>query len=173
MSATKRPQNKCKSCSYTWYPRGKSLSLKCPSCGSSQVTIVGSWWWLAGLAFLLYVFVVQGDKKPKDAAPPVPVDSVPSTSLDERGSPPVRAPEPAAPVEKPSAAEPIEQRLPSSPAVEAPASATQADTPTSLCAHESNIFSRNNCEWKECEKPEFSALSECANKKPKSNGVEG
>ena len=24
----------CWSCFYTWYPRGKNISLKCPNCGS-------------------------------------------------------------------------------------------------------------------------------------------
>src|SRR5471032_831930 len=37
MAATKRSQNKCKKCGYTWHPRGKNMSLKCPSCGSSEV----------------------------------------------------------------------------------------------------------------------------------------
>lgn len=46
-------------------------------------------------------------------------------------------------------------------------------TPSSICDQESNLFSRNNCEWKECEKPEFSNLEECANKKQKGNAFEG
>ena len=37
---TLNPKNKCSACSYTWYPRGKALSLKCPSCGSADVEIV-------------------------------------------------------------------------------------------------------------------------------------
>lgn len=36
---TKRPQNVCKQCRYTWYPRGKSLSHKCPRCGSTDTGI--------------------------------------------------------------------------------------------------------------------------------------
>ena len=40
MSPTFRPQNKCKRCQYTWHPRGKNLSLRCPNCGSSDVEIV-------------------------------------------------------------------------------------------------------------------------------------
>ncbi len=39
---TKRPQNRCKACGYTWYPRGKSLSAKCPRCGSEETRIVGA-----------------------------------------------------------------------------------------------------------------------------------
>lgn len=42
MATTKRSQNKCKKCGYTWYPRGKSISRKCPSCGSSEVGFAGS-----------------------------------------------------------------------------------------------------------------------------------
>jgi predicted RNA-binding Zn-ribbon protein involved in translation (DUF1610 family) len=36
---TKRPQNFCKRCGYTWYPRGKSISPKCPQCGSTETAI--------------------------------------------------------------------------------------------------------------------------------------
>lgn len=36
--ANKRSKNKCKSCGYTWYPKGKNLSRKCPDCGSREVT---------------------------------------------------------------------------------------------------------------------------------------
>jgi hypothetical protein len=35
---TKRPQNFCSSCGYSWYPRGKSVSAACPRCGSEGVT---------------------------------------------------------------------------------------------------------------------------------------
>ena len=34
---TKRPQNLCGACSYTGFPRGKGVSLKCPKCGSKLV----------------------------------------------------------------------------------------------------------------------------------------
>ena len=33
--------NGCNSCNYTWYPRGHAISLRCPSCGSTAVTLVG------------------------------------------------------------------------------------------------------------------------------------
>lgn len=39
--ATKRSQNKCRTCKYTWYPKGKNLSLKCPGCGGSDVGYAG------------------------------------------------------------------------------------------------------------------------------------
>lgn len=39
--ATKRSQNKCRDCKYTWYPKGKNLSLKCPGCGGTNVGYAG------------------------------------------------------------------------------------------------------------------------------------
>lgn len=36
LADTKRPLNLCE-CGYTWYPRGKDLSLRCPRCGSEEV----------------------------------------------------------------------------------------------------------------------------------------
>ena len=34
-----RPQNICKTCHYSWYPRGKNISHKCPRCGSTNTGI--------------------------------------------------------------------------------------------------------------------------------------
>ncbi len=42
MGRTKRLQNRCKACNYTWYPKGKNLSNKCPNCGSPDVTYAGT-----------------------------------------------------------------------------------------------------------------------------------
>ena len=56
MSWTYRPQNRCKGCHYTWHPRGKDRSLRCPNCGSSDVEILNPSIQKAGcgcLAFLL------------------------------------------------------------------------------------------------------------------------
>ncbi|MDD5668537.1 MAG: hypothetical protein PHE58_00690 [Candidatus Omnitrophica bacterium] len=36
MSYTKRPQNCCSSCGYTWYPRGHEVSTNCPRCGAEK-----------------------------------------------------------------------------------------------------------------------------------------
>src|SRR5436309_385556 len=36
---TKRPQNVCRSCGYSWYPRGKNVSAQCPRCGSPEVEL--------------------------------------------------------------------------------------------------------------------------------------
>lgn len=38
--STFRPQNVCGSCNYSWHPRGKMVSARCPSCGSSDTRIV-------------------------------------------------------------------------------------------------------------------------------------
>lgn len=35
-----RPQNTCHDCNYTWYPKGKNVSLRCPRCGSPSVGLV-------------------------------------------------------------------------------------------------------------------------------------
>lgn len=34
---TLRSQNRCSACGYTWFPRGKGVSLSCPGCGSRNV----------------------------------------------------------------------------------------------------------------------------------------
>jgi hypothetical protein len=36
---TKRPLNRCRACGDTWYPRGRSVSNRCPRCGSADVAI--------------------------------------------------------------------------------------------------------------------------------------
>jgi predicted RNA-binding Zn-ribbon protein involved in translation (DUF1610 family) len=36
---TKHPQNACRRCNYTWYPRGKHISHRCPRCGSQNVEL--------------------------------------------------------------------------------------------------------------------------------------
>src|SRR5262245_15118809 len=37
---TQRPQNYCRTCGYTWYPRGKNRSANCPRCRSQDVELV-------------------------------------------------------------------------------------------------------------------------------------
>ncbi len=70
MATTKRSQNKCKKCGYTWYPRGKSISLKCPSCGSSEVGFTGSG---IGIIALIVVGAVifSGNKKETTSQEPL------------------------------------------------------------------------------------------------------
>ena len=36
---TKRPQNFCRSCGYSWYPQGHNRSSKCPNCKSPKVDL--------------------------------------------------------------------------------------------------------------------------------------
>ncbi|NRR28659.1 hypothetical protein HSX11_00360 [Oxalobacteraceae bacterium] len=62
MAATKRSQNKCKKCGYTWYPRGKHISLKCPSCGSSEVGYAGTGIGVFAL-IVIAVMVFNANKK--------------------------------------------------------------------------------------------------------------
>jgi len=57
MQWTKRAQNICKDCSYTWYPRGKYLSIKCPNCGSRSVALAPFGWVAFGLVLLFTFFV--------------------------------------------------------------------------------------------------------------------
>ncbi len=54
--STKRPQNKCEDCSYTWYPRGKQQSLKCPSCGGRNVSVIT----INGYVILIIILLAIG-----------------------------------------------------------------------------------------------------------------
>ncbi len=54
----KRPLNICKSCNYTWYPRGKSVSAVCPNCGSRETDLalavfLANLFWLLKQPFIL------------------------------------------------------------------------------------------------------------------------
>lgn len=181
MAATKRPQNKCKACGNTWYPRGKNISSKCPNCGSKDVSVVWSW---GGVAALLVVggVIFSGSDKPKDAPAVTPTQTSITQANEvtpvEQQVLPVFTPNPELP---PSTAEikphseavlrieTAADRVPVKPTTLAP----EQLTPTSICAHEGSIFSRNNCEWRECEKPEFAALEECRHKRRKEDSLGG
>lgn len=172
--ATKRPQNKCKSCGNMWYPRGKNLSSKCPNCGSKEVSVKWPLGSLAGLALVgAAIFGGGGDDKPKDA----PTSALPHEALSHQLEPIEIVAPPHEVTEKKS---PMLERIHASEARKIEVSAREDVplednshrlntmlTPTSICSAESNIFSRNNCEWRECEKPEFTDLAECSNKKSK------
>lgn len=61
---TKRPQNTCRTCHNTWYPRGKSLSDRCPRCGSPEVEFIYSGclraiFYLLASPFILIGFLLQ------------------------------------------------------------------------------------------------------------------
>jgi hypothetical protein len=74
---TLRPQNRCEGCGYTWYPRGKDLSARCPDCGSTRTALVrvnlavllGCLLGI-GIPFLLCLGLLhegQGSRQPKPA----------------------------------------------------------------------------------------------------------
>lgn len=69
MTPTKRSQNKCKKCGYTWYPRGKSISLKCPGCGSSEVGFAGGGLGVLAAIVLAAVFFGGGKKTAPQTTP--------------------------------------------------------------------------------------------------------
>lgn len=163
MAKTKRPQNKCKSCGYTWYPRGKYLSIKCPNCGSSKVSTVGSWSGILVIGFIAYGIFGNHQKPTEEpnTAPPAIIESQQNKST-------------SAQINNPSIERPQNEGIQKSqykPKIQDNTETTEEShptpTPTSICKNEGNYFSINNCIWKECEKPEFSLLEECANKKPK------
>lgn len=90
MSRTKRSQNKCEKCNYTWYPRGKNLSLKCPSCGSTEVGFAGTG---IGLVALIIVGVtIFGGKTDPTPQPPAKAESVSASPAAFRVAAPVPDP---------------------------------------------------------------------------------
>ncbi|MEI7867086.1 MAG: cell envelope integrity protein TolA [Candidatus Methylumidiphilus sp.] len=76
MRSTKRSQNKCGSCGYTWYPRGKYKSLKCPNCDSNEVSIVGGGGLILGLLFVGWLIFGNQAEKTKHAEPPPPAQKI-------------------------------------------------------------------------------------------------
>lgn len=181
MASTKRPQNKCKSCGNTWYPRGKDISSKCPNCGSNHVSVVWSW---GGIAALL-VFgaaIFSGEDKPKE-----PSLTEPALANTIQPSEALELIEPDRPILAPTAAGysmAAEAQRGDDTSLRAKDAASKASTqpdiqsdalptPSSICANEGNLFSRNSCEWRECTKPEFTDLPECTHKKKKDDVVGG
>ncbi len=84
MAGTKNPKNRCKSCGDTWYPRGRSRSLKCPSCGSKEVETV-SGGGLFGLIILVIAGVIffgnnKSETKPSEQDTSVPHVTSPTDS---------------------------------------------------------------------------------------------
>lgn len=74
MGATKRSQNTCSDCNYTWYPKGKNLSRECPNCKSKNVKMVGPGVGsiLGGLiAIGIAIAIFGGNKKSEDNVSPV------------------------------------------------------------------------------------------------------
>ena len=128
---TLRSQNKCEDCGYTWYPRGKNLSLACPRCKGSKVGYAGPGLFacLVGLA-LLYFFA----RTPSNSTQPTAAAEAQPTSLVEESTPAL--PAPSAP-EAPFAALPAAtapEPIPNSPHVDAVAAKPAAETPAASVA---------------------------------------
>ena len=85
---TKRPQNKCKSCGETWYPRGTDKSRKCPACGKADVVTVSAGAGATVLAVLIIAAISVMNKSD-------PVPSAPSHSPEVESAPVVATVVPA------------------------------------------------------------------------------
>lgn len=89
---TLRPQNRCKTCGYTWFPRGKSISIACPRCHGpvSQLRSIGCGTILLALGSLFVVgtCVTSDHHQPvadtNPAATPKPVQRLPPAEKRER-----------------------------------------------------------------------------------------
>lgn len=62
---TKRPQNFCRTCGNSWYPRGKDRSANCPRCGSEAVDLplegcLRAIGYLIAAPFILVGLILQG-----------------------------------------------------------------------------------------------------------------
>ncbi|AXV83330.1 hypothetical protein CJO92_17070 (plasmid) [Ralstonia solanacearum] len=170
---TKRPQNVCKNCGYTWYPRGKSVSLKCPKCGSGKVSISGGGL-LAGIIVVVGAAALFGghSKPPTEASNATP--SVLEAPPPENASKPTLPPEP--PAQPPISTEEHAPPPQGVPQVFTRTTATHQDkeeekagepqTPSATCRKdEGNFISWNNCMWRECARSEFRDLDECRSKR--------
>ncbi len=82
MAPTKRSQNKCKKCGYTWYPRGKSISLKCPACGSSEVKYAGGGLGILALIVVGAVLLGGNKKETNSAGQATPIESAVTSTAD-------------------------------------------------------------------------------------------
>ena len=81
MAGTKNPKNRCKSCGDTWYPRGRSRSLKCPNCGSKEIETVSGGGLLGLIVLIIAGVIFFGNNKTetKTSAQENAVPSVTST----------------------------------------------------------------------------------------------
>jgi hypothetical protein len=88
MGATKRPLNKCGSCGHTWYPKGRSVSVRCPVCKSSETKVAGPGIGVAVLVIAALVFLgSRGSNHPASTSEQVEVQ--PQAAVDVRASEPM------------------------------------------------------------------------------------
>lgn len=80
--ATKRPLNKCGSCGHTWYPKGRSLSVRCPECRSTDTKKAGAG--IGAVVVFLAMMAIFGGKK----------ESHPAADVQATGASEVQAVEP-------------------------------------------------------------------------------
>ena len=94
---TKHSLNLCQTCRYTWYPKGKAVSMRCPCCGGRNVTIApqaapqGCAGCARGCALLVVaLFVLSALSRRCSTSTPTPPSIV--------ASPPVSTPQPFPPL---------------------------------------------------------------------------
>lgn len=174
MATTKHPQNKCKSCGYTWYPRGKHLSIKCPNCGSSKTSTVSSWSGILIIGFIAYGIFGNHQKPTEETQFNTTFEAKNQQNKSKitqiNNSPTERLQNETLPEPKLGSKPEVHHKLKTQENIESLEKLHL--TPTIICINEDNFFSKNNCIWKECKKSEFSSLEECVNKKPKENNIE-
>lgn len=169
MVESKRPQNRCSTCKYTWHPRGKEKSLRCPKCGAETIEVPLAW--LAPIRFLFglvaVVFVVGlawNTEKTVPIGTSIPVQSEINSdkhSTDGRVSGSnlrQGATNNSSPANVDSAATSMPQTS-NAPVEELPSS------PSQICkGKEGSFFFWNNCMWEACKDGKFSKHEECENR---------
>jgi len=102
---TYRPQNRCRDCGYTWFPRGRNLSVQCPNCASRATEVVSALPGFIGLAIIIVSGVVVWNQinKKEDKPPDQPVAIRPEPD-------PAHTPDKVASRPEPSPAEKAKQR---------------------------------------------------------------
>lgn len=94
-----RPQNLCKNCKYTWYPKGRNVSAKCPQCGSRDVQIAPTYGMGCCLVFVVGFFALaiiakfspMPAPKPDRVAQPLPTQVIAPTTPEIRPTTPANA----------------------------------------------------------------------------------
>ncbi|AXV74734.1 hypothetical protein CJO75_17340 (plasmid) [Ralstonia solanacearum] len=177
---TKRPQNVCENCRYTWYPRGKAISLKCPKCGSGQVKIVQTritgGGLLVGIALVLGAITLFGRHDKPVTEEPHTTPSTPEIATPQGAAtvtPQTTQSAPSAVIQISGSSEPPRPSTPEPPSPQPqPANNNEVDenpaenqTPLTICGKsEGNFIAWNNCMWRECARPQFRGLEACKSK---------